>query len=441
MGRLLKFTKAFLADREDGGFSIAALVMLPVFFLFMAAPINVLNVMTHKERYQGFVDTLAYTALHEAFDQDNSIADVKQKVLDTTSSFENSADMLAAITPQDIIFGVWDEETRSFTPQNNSRKAVRIELDFAKVNSNPISDLFYSFVDNPQRDLKVVSYATTYRPNCFRNGLIALKSLILKNDTNVGEGVCLHGLSQVIVYSGGSFAENSEVAVLTEDHLHGSYASNPGLEEAVETGRKHIALLSQIGNVYNDLNSQTKTEFTPSYITTEKVLKLGPRVVKPERFTAGRIHYRRCKNGRRMKFERGKYENFVLISPNCAFTFAGGVTLTNVMIVTQNNWAQSFFSFNRLALGKQNDCADGNGAVLMSKGGAYLSAGLFAVGSQIISNTKIFVESGGSKRNVIKGSSLLSKGDIVLGAKNDITSCKNDGTNEILEVDYFKLAH
>ena len=63
------------------------------------------------------------------------------------------------------------------------------------------------------------------------------------------------------------------------------------------------------------------------------------------------------------------------------------------------------------------------------------------MGSQIISNTKVFVESGGSKRNVIQGSSLLSKVDIVLGAKNDITSCKNDGTNEILEVDYFKLAH
>lgn len=439
MKRALSYLKAFFLTREDGGFSAAGIVMLPVFFGFMAVPMNLSYKLTHKERYQGFADTLAYTALHEAYDTTQSLDEVKTKVRNIAKKLEAPNDIFAALPVENIQFGIWNEEAKEFTPNDNKRKAVRVTLAFSEASNNPISDIIFGFFDKIESDMFVTSYASTYRPNCFRNGLIALGRLTLAQNTDVGEGVCIHGKQEVEVHDGGSFAKDSEVAVLTEANLTANYGANPGLVEAIETGRKHIALLSKVGNVYNDLLSSTRDEFTPSFIKDENVLTLGRRKVSPSDFQQGRIYYRRCNDGRRMRIQRGQYKNFVLISPNCAFTFSGGVTLENVMIVTRNGWDESFFSFNRLALGGQNDCAAGTGSVLMSNGGGYYSAGLFAVGSQILAGGKIYVESGGSKRNVIKGSSLIAGGNLFLGANNEVTSCANDGSNEILEADYFRL--
>ncbi len=439
MGVILSYIRSFVFDREDGGFSAAALVMLPVFFMLMGAPMNMINLLRNKEQYQGFADALAYTALHEAYNEDQTLEQAKSATIQKSQNLKSSRELSVALPASNIQYGVWDEETRTFSEDDNSRKAVRVELDFLETNGNPIQDLVRPFFGKKYSDLKAVSYASTYRPNCFRNGLIALGELVLKDGTNVGEGVCVHGQAGVTVGNGGTFAQGAEVAVLTKAHLNANYAANPGLEDALEIGRKHIALLSQVDLVYDDLFSASRSDFTPSYIVDETIIGLGPRVVQPNDFVSGRIHFNRCNNNRRMKFERGVYRDFVLISPNCAFTFAGGVSLENVMIVTENGWDRSFFSFNRLSLGNQDDCGAGKGAVLMANGGGYFSAGLFAVGSQIITNKLLFIESGDNKRNVLRGSSLLSGGSLVLGDNNDISSCNNDGSNEILEVDYFRL--
>lgn len=439
MKRAFLYVKSFFLTRDDGGFSAAGIVMLPIFFGFMAAPMNLAYLLTYKERYQGFADTLAYTALHEAYDTTQPIYAVKTKVRNIAKLLEAPNDIYSALPPQNIQFGNWNENTKEFTPNYNQRKAVRITLAFSEASSNPISALMSGFFDKTKTELSVTSYASTYRPNCFRNGLIALGRLTLAQNTDVGKGVCIHGKQEVVVRDGGSFAQDAEVAVLSEAHLTANYAANPGLKNAIETGRKHIALLSQVSNVYKDLLNPALNEYTPTYVKNENVLTLGPRVVKPSNFQQGRIYYRECKNARRMRFERGRYKNFVFISPNCAFTFSGGVKLENVMIVTRNGWPESFFSFNRLSLGGQQDCSGGRGSVLMARGGGYFSSGLYAVGSQILTGGKIYVESGGSKRNVIKGSSLLAGGNLFLGPNNEVTSCANDGSNEILEVDYFHL--
>jgi hypothetical protein len=171
--------------------------------------------------------------------------------------------------------------------------------------------------------------------------------------------------------------------------------------------------------------------------------KIGrtPKVYNPNYFVAGRIHKRNC-SGRALRFEGGLYKDFVLISDNCAFVFKNNVRFENVMIITNNGWDRSFFSFNVMKVGASDGCAPGGGAVLMARGGAYFSAGLRVIGSQIAVGKNVFVEtSGGGSRglkNRVQGGSIFANGNIALGGDNVLSVCDAETANR-LEVDYITL--
>jgi hypothetical protein len=290
---------------------------------------------------------------------------------------------------------------------------------------------------NSDTNMTLTSIAEAYKPECLRNGIVAETHIKVGDNNAVGPNFCVHSNGTFAVGSGNEFLPESGASLPHETDLSGSLSANPGMEEAFEEKALNIRILKMMEEIYDDLLSPSRNKYTPSYITDEEVLyTLRGRKMKPGHFTPGRIHYFRCKDGKAIAMERGKYQNMILISPNCNFKFAGGTAFRNAMIVTMNGWPRSFFSRNGLNIGLNDGCATGGGAVLMARGGFYVSSGVNIYGSQVIAERNIFFEKNNQN---IRGGSIVAGGSINLGSGSKFYACEGTGTDDLLEVDAFRL--
>lgn len=427
-----------------GAMSVASVLVIGMLFSFMAVPVNLAYLSVKKTQYQGAADLIAYSVLHEAQNLDLTTYQARFRAFQSVTPFIPQ-DLQDIINVSHIRFGDWDEETQTFSVDMSSRDAVEVKIDLSTANGSGVKALMLGALSTWSMDLEVRSYSAAYRPKCIKAGVIAMGEVKVGRNTLIDKQYCLHGRTGITVASGSEFAEGSS-AIVTSERLFTTSGNIPGAQDALEVGRKHVALLGQLDEILEDFENPNEARFTPSYITNETVRdfnKIGrtPKVYNPNYFVAGRIHKRNC-SGRALRFEGGLYKDFVLISDNCAFVFKNNVRFENVMIITNNGWDRSFFSFNVMKVGASDGCAPGGGAVLMARGGAYFSAGLRVIGSQIAVGKNVFVEtSGGGSRglkNRVQGGSIFTNGNIALGGDNVLSVCDAETANR-LEVDYITL--
>jgi hypothetical protein len=183
------------------------------------------------------------------------------------------------------------------------------------------------------------------------------------------------------------------------------YKTNIGLEQALRTGEWNIKIIDRISSVINSLEA-LEGPYVPDYITGTVPVALKPGTVTQAMLKSGRMHVASCvKSNDSLTIGKDVLVSKVVIVTNCEVKFAQGVALEDAIIATKNTGSKSLNSPSGLRLGKNDNCAEGGGAQLVTRGSAHMAGGLQMYGSQILAAHNIDFA---AQANGIQGAAMVA---------------------------------
>jgi len=105
------------------------------------------------------------------------------------------------------------------------------------------------------------------------------------------------------------------------------------------------------------------------------------------------------------------------------------------VIATTNTSAKSINAPSTLQIGKNDSCAEGNGAQILTLGGVDLAADMRMYGGQIIAKGDVAFA---ANANGIEGASIIAGGTIS-GTSNMTMGFCGDGMEDSFRAEYFRL--
>ncbi len=137
--------------------------------------------------------------------------------------------------------------------------------------------------------------------------------------------------------------------------------------------------------------------------------------------TPKRIHKVSCSNNNTLAVAAETFENVVVIT-DCNFSFANGVVLENATFITNSTDPNnSIGSPQGLQIGRDDNCAKGGGAQLITKGGMKSAAKMSLYGGQIIAAGNVNFAAQGVG---FRGSSVIAGGEIDGTSLSTFGGCK-----------------
>jgi hypothetical protein len=155
----------------------------------------------------------------------------------------------------------------------------------------------------------------------------------------------------------------------------------------------------------------------------------------PYHFEPNSVNYMNCWSSGSITLGAGTYTDFVFVA-DCEITFAQGVVLEDVVIATTDTSARSLNTPSGLTIGRDDSCATGGGAVLMTLGGFHAAAKLNVFGGQILALGDIEFA---ANADGIKGASFVSGGSIDGTSNMNMGSCNKAGMEHIFQAQYFRM--
>lgn len=436
---LLKQGRGGIRDfhtEEDGAGTAFGLLLFISLAALGGIAVDVSSVTTARTNLQTTADAVAHTALVAR--EGMSAADAKATALAVSAANMQIKDVGQVINDEDIVFGVWDPETRTFSPDAGSRSAVYVTARQNSENDNPLGTFLLRIVGFDKWDVAVVSIFDTYRPHCLREGFVAEGFIDLQSGNNFTDGFCIHLNDHVSLNSGNSFAPNASVSMPDPASLQlpsSGLDSNPGLAGALSEGAWNIRILSRISDVITGI-SNPDSAFRPTYLSkTSGSVKLNKRTIEQSHLVPGRVHTFDCKGGAALTVANGVLVENVAIITDCDIKFNEGVVLSNAVVATTSTGSKSITSAAGMQVGRKDNCAPGGEAQLVTLGSMSFPSGLQIYGSQLIAAKNIDFSANGDG---VEGASMIAGGTISGTSNMTMGFCDNK-ENSNLQVDYFRL--
>lgn len=428
--------QTFLKEEKGTG------TLMALFFFLISAVIGGLAIdfnkaMARRTHLQVTVDAVAHAALYtrDRKSREEAIA----KALEIAAVNLPAARNGNALIAEDIEFGVWDAENSVFTPDPSSKSAVRVSAYRILQRENAIRNLLLGMVGFDTFDLRRTAVYITYKPTCFREGFVADGMVDVQSNNSFQNGFCIHSNDHVKVSSNNFFGDNTIVSMPNTDHLQlprSGFETNIGLEEALRDNGYQIMVLNRLQEIVTNLSSNS-TETRPDYITYGGVPEVldGQNVTGSE-FQPGKSYYVACSGNSTMFINNGGVIRDTTIVTNCPIKFGQGTTLENVVMATTNTGDKSVSAPSTLQLGKNDKCAKGGGAQILTLGGLDAAADLRMYGGQIIAKGNVAFA---ANANGIEGASIIAGGTIS-GTSNMTMGFCGDGMEDSFTAEYFRLA-
>jgi len=108
-----------------------------------------------------------------------------------------------------------------------------------------------------------------------------------------------------------------------------------------------------------------------------------------------------------------------------------------VVIVNESTSAKSFNAASGIQIGRDDNCAEGGGAQLVTRGGIDIPAQLKMFGGQMIAAQDVAFT---AEADGIQGASIISGGRIDGTANSVMGFCAGEGMEDNFEAEYFRLA-
>jgi hypothetical protein len=342
-----------------------------------------------------------------------------------------------ALLASDIEFGVWNYDTREFTSDVNAKSAVRVNAYRILERNNAVRNILLKMVGFDTFDLSRAAVYVTYQPTCFREGFVANGVVDVQSNNSFQNGFCIHSNDHVKVSSNNYFGDDTIVSMPNTANLQlprSGFDSNTGLEDALRDNGYHLRVLNRLDQLISDL-SQSSSKTKPDYITTASVEYLDGKSVDGSQFLPGRAYVVTCGNGPGMSIKNGAVIRKTTIVTNCAIKFGQGATLEDTVLATTNTGDKSISAPSSLQIGKNDNCAPGGGAQVLTLGGVDMAADMRMYGGQIIAKGDVAFA---ANANGIAGASIIAGGTIS-GTSNMTMGFCGDGMEDSFRAEYFRL--
>lgn len=325
----------------------------------------------------------------------------------------------------------------------------------SKARHNAVSTFVSSFVGLTDWEVTAAAVAETYRPSCLREGFVADKGVDIQSNNGFAAGFCIHSNTGIKINQNNTFEPGTIVSMPSLDGLQvaaSGFRQNNGLLDALRESFYKIRILNRITEITAALESGDLTRVSDYsaggvsqshlYLKTPGVVEVtvAGGVLDPAQLTKGRIHRLNCTGTVKM-MQDVTYSEVAILSP-CPIQFATGSKFEDVLLVTKSTATDSFKGpsgngSTKMNFGKNDGCANGGGAQLVTPGGIKLAAGMNVYGSQFLAAGDIEFA---ANADGIEGISLVSGGQIN-GTSNMKMGFCGSGFNDNFEVDYYRLAY
>lgn len=424
----------FVEDEEGAG-TILALYFMLMFLVVGGLAIDFNKTQTDLTQLQVATDSAAHAALYsrETMTESDAITEAVQ----VAEQFMGNSRFGSPITDADITFGTWNKETLSFTPALGSRSAVKVVSHMNQERSNPSRNLLLNIVGQDSFNLSRTSIYSTYRPPCFMEGFVADDVVDIQSGNSFGSGFCIHSNTYVSLNSNNTFEPGSVVSMPNLDDLDipkSGFETNDGLAAALRTGTYRLRILNMMDEIIDALRNGDD-DWLPDFMVAPMYDSLTATKVEPVDFLSNSITTVACGNNGTLTMEAGTYSDVIVIT-DCKVKFSQGAVLEDVWMVTTNSDPKSFNAPSGLQLGKNDSCAEGGGAVLITKGGFSAAADLQMYGSQILALGDIEFA---ANAEGIEGASMVSYGRIDGTSNMNMGFCHGNGQEEVLQANYFRM--
>lgn len=425
-----------IIEDETGSATLMALFFVLISAVLGGLAIDFNKAMARRTHLQVTVDSVAHAALYtrERNSKEVAIAKALQIAAVNLPVARNGNALLAS----DIEFGRWDHDAREFTPDANSKSAVRVHAHRILERDNAVSNILLRMVGFDTFDITRAAVYVTYQPTCFREGFVAEQAVDVQSNNSFQNGFCIHSNDHVKVSSNNFFGEETIVSMPNTEHLQlprSGFESNSGLEEALRDNGYHLRILNKLDQLITDL-SQNSADTRPDYITTNSVDYLDGKSVDGSQFLPGRAYVVTCGGGATMSIKDGGIIRDTTIVTNCPIKFGQGATLENTVLATTNTNSRSISAPSTLQIGRNDNCAPGGGAQILTLGGIDIAADMRIYGGQILAKGDVAFA---ANADGIAGASIIAGGTIS-GTSNMTMGFCGDGMEDSFRADYFRLA-
>ena len=247
--RAFRTLSRFAADLSGGATAYGLLLM---FTLLMAGgyAVDVQNVMTARTQLQTAADSAAHAALLAR--ETKTEAEAKAAAVQVANLNMPTGIYGSTLDVEDVVFGDWDEVTRTFTPSPGSRDAVQVTAWRSTDRNNSVATYLLKLVGNDSWNVVVSSTYVTYHPTCLREGFVAQDVVDLQSNNSFTQGFCIHSNAYVSLNSNNYFEPGTVVSMTDLDDIdlpNSGYKTNTGLQEALREGSWNIRMVSRIDDV------------------------------------------------------------------------------------------------------------------------------------------------------------------------------------------------
>lgn len=446
-------------SREDGSMTAFGLFIFVAAICIGGLALDVANAITVRTHLQVAADSAAHAALYtrETKTAGESRA-IAVQIAQATLPKERFG---ATIEEDDILFGYWDATDASFEVDDTSRDAVLVRTQRVAERSNAVTTFFMRMLGINHLDVVTESVYETYRPRCLREGLVGEELVEVQSNNTYVNGYCIHSNDHV-EFNNGNFIEEGVVVsmpYITDIGLPSSgYEQNEGLADSLLSSSYPLRILKRLDDIiagfddpfsqyfrvdYFALNPLQATQYLDGTIQIAST-PLDAKVTLNETvWVPGTVHERTC-------IGNGKGANTTLTIPsgttlrngaiktNCYVSLGSNVTLENVIILSTNDRVDAVSGASNVTLGKDDNCADGGGVQIITKGGFQFPAQLNGFGLQVIAMKKIDFE---ANANGMQGVSMVSGDTVDSNSNMNMGFCDGAGLENNYDVAYFRLAY
>jgi Flp pilus assembly protein TadG len=449
-----RFLRRFLRS-ERGTATILAIFFLLIMLVMGGLAVDFNRAISDRTHLQVTADTAAHAALYTR--AENSSADAKRVALKTIENMLPEAGFgRDAVLDSDVEFGLWDPVNRKFTRLDTASNAVRVTAQMTQERGNPSRNILLNIIGADTFDVAAVSVYTTYSPPCFTEGFVAEEVVDIQSNNTFRDGFCIHSNSHVSLNQNNFFEPGTVVSMPDTDDLDiaaSGFEKNEGLRAALRKGKYRMRLLDRLPDMIDGFWSGEPT-YLPEYVHAGAVFDVTPtgdtdstagkgkggnkkgKSFSPIDFEPNAVNRFGCDNTGKTTLSAGTYSSFLLIT-DCEIQFAQGVQLQDVTIATTSTSQKSLTTPSDLYIGRDDDCAEGGGAALLTLGGFHAAAKLNVFGGQILAMGDIDFA---ANADGIEGASFVSGGRIDGTSNMEMGFCQNRGMENAYRMPYFRMA-
>ncbi|MCB1339365.1 MAG: Tad domain-containing protein [Maritimibacter sp.] len=425
---------------EDGAITVFGLFIFVAVLMIAGLALDVSNAYRIRTQLQVAGDAAGHAALVAR--EFNSPSVAIATALEIAHANMPSGDHNSSLRAEDIVFGHWDGDTGSFEADPNAFDAVLVNTGRSQDRTNSVSTYLLRFAGITALDVRRQTVFETYRPTCLKEGLVGEEEVFVNSGNVFVNGFCVHSNDRVGMSNNNEFEPGTIVSmpdIRSLDIPDNGLESNDGLAAALRDGSYRLRILQRVRDIIDGVQNPNSVYY-PDYIHSSIPIHLNRNdKLDEDAFEEHRIHRIECMaSNQKTQIHADTVLKNVVIWTNCEFMFGQGVVLENVVIVNESTSAKSFNAASGVQIGKDDDCAAGGGAQIVTLGGIQIPAQLMMYGGQMIAVGDVSFE---AEAEGIEGASIVSGGEIIGSSGGRLGFCAGNGMEDNFEAEYFRLAY